>query len=60
MAGDPPDCLITPRISSIDMMEFDRSGEAIEAGEAAVERQLAEIKYILLRYEEELQKKKTP
>jgi NTE family protein len=60
MAGDPPDCLITPRISSIDMMEFDRSGEAIEAGEAAVERQLAEIKYILSRYEEELQKKKAP
>lgn len=58
MAGDPPDCLITPRISSIDMMEFERSAEAIEAGEAAVERQLVEIKYIISRYEDELHKSK--
>lgn len=38
MAGDPPDIIITPRLSDLGLMEFDRAAEAIEEGHAAVER----------------------
>lgn len=36
MAGDPPDILLSPKLSSIGLMEFDRAAEAIEVGEKAV------------------------
>jgi len=48
MVGDPPDVLIAPQISSIDMMDFDRAAEIIAAGEAAVEKQINNIKNMLL------------
>jgi NTE family protein len=38
MAGDPPDIIITPRLSKFGLLEFDRAGEAIAEGRAAVER----------------------
>ncbi|MFV8835357.1 patatin-like phospholipase RssA [Aquisalimonas sp.] len=38
MAGDPPDMLISPRLSHIGLLEFDRAAEAIAEGEAAVRR----------------------
>ena len=38
MAGDPPDIMITPRLSDMALMEFDRASEAIEEGHAAVDR----------------------
>ncbi len=38
LAGEPADILISPRVAHLNMMEFDRAGEAIEEGEAAVER----------------------
>lgn len=38
MAGDPPDIVLTPRLSEIDLMEFHRAEEAIAEGRAAVAR----------------------
>jgi NTE family protein len=38
MAGDPPEILITPRLSHLALMEFDRAADAIAEGRAAVER----------------------
>lgn len=55
MVGDPPDILISPQISAIDMMDFDRAKEIIDAGELAVEQQMNSIKYALFDedYEDE-------
>lgn len=44
LAGDPPDVHIKPRIGHIGALEFERSRELIEEGEAAVERAMPEIK----------------
>ena len=41
MAGDPPDLLVAPRLSDFALLDFDRVGEAIEAGRRAVARALA-------------------
>ncbi len=38
MAGDPPEVLITPRLAHIGLMEFERGGEAVKEGRAAVIR----------------------
>ncbi len=38
LAGEPSDVLIAPRVAHLNMMEFDRAGEAIDEGRAAVER----------------------
>lgn len=38
MAGDPPDLIITPRLSHLGLLEFHRAAEAIEEGHRAVER----------------------
>lgn len=38
MAGDPPDLLLTPHLSHLGLLEFDRASEAIEEGERCVER----------------------
>jgi len=35
MAGDPPDLLVTPRLSDFAMLDFDRAGEAIAEGRRA-------------------------
>jgi NTE family protein len=35
MAGEPPDVHITPRLSQIGLMEFDRAAESIEEGRKA-------------------------
>lgn len=35
MAGEPPDVHITPRLSQIGLMEFDRAAESIEEGRRA-------------------------
>lgn len=47
MAGEPPDILITPRLSHIGLMDFDRADESIEEGRAATRRQQAELERIL-------------
>jgi NTE family protein len=45
MAGDPPDILISPRLSHIGLMEFDKAEEAIEEGMSAVKRAEAALEY---------------
>lgn len=47
MAGDPPDIVISPRLSQIRLMEFDRAREAIDEGVAAVDRRRDELNVIL-------------
>jgi NTE family protein len=43
MAGEPPDVHITPRLSHIGLMDFDRSRESIEEGRAATRRRMPEL-----------------
>lgn len=38
MAGDPPDLIVAPRLSRLDILDFHRADEAIEEGRRAVER----------------------
>jgi NTE family protein len=47
LAGDPPDVHIKPRIGHIGVLEFERSRELMEEGEAAIERSMPEIKAAL-------------
>lgn len=47
MAGDPPDIIITPRLSQFGLMEFDRAEEAIQEGQAAVERMRPALEMLL-------------
>lgn len=46
LAGDPPEVLISPRVADLSILDFHRAAEAIEEGEAAVQRvewQIAEL-----------------
>jgi len=43
MAGEPPDIHITPLLSHVGLMDFDRSKECIEEGRAATRRESLEI-----------------
>jgi NTE family protein len=45
MAGDPPDILISPRVSHIGLMEFDKADAAIKEGVAAVKRAETALEY---------------
>ena len=45
MAGDPPDILISPRLSHIGLMEFDKAEEAIKEGVASVKRAETALEY---------------
>lgn len=47
MAGDPPDILLSPRLSHIGLFEFYRAREVIAEGEACVQRMSAHIKHNL-------------
>jgi NTE family protein len=51
MAGDPPELLITPRMSDFAMLDFDRAEEAIEEGSRAVARALEASGYRMDRNE---------
>jgi NTE family protein len=44
LAGDPPDVLIAPRLSSVGLFDFHRAEEAIRIGAEAAERALPELK----------------
>jgi NTE family protein len=46
MAGDPPDILLSPKLSHIGLLEIYRAKEAIEEGRKCVQRMLPEIKYV--------------
>ena len=41
MAGDPPDLLVTPRLSDFAWLDFDRAAEAVDEGRRAAARALA-------------------
>ncbi|MEJ2385635.1 MAG: patatin-like phospholipase family protein [Xanthomonadales bacterium] len=43
MAGEPPDILITPKLSHIGLMDFDRAEESIAEGREATKRRQHEI-----------------
>jgi len=43
LAGDPPDAIISPRLSGIGLFEFHRAQELIDRGVAAAERQIDDI-----------------
>jgi NTE family protein len=45
MAGDPPDLLVTPRLSSFALLDLERGDEAIGEGRRATERALAVASY---------------
>jgi NTE family protein len=47
MAGDPPDILLSPKLSHIGLLEFYRADEAISEGSECVQRMLSEIKHTL-------------
>jgi NTE family protein len=47
MAGDPPDILLSPKLSHIGLLEFYRASEAIAEGKQSVQRKLSEIEYVL-------------
>jgi len=44
LASDPPDVIIAPHVGHIGLLEFDRAIEAVEEGEAAVERALPALR----------------
>lgn len=46
MAGDPPDILLSPKLSHIGLLEFYRASESIEEGRMCVQRMLPEIHHI--------------
>ena len=47
MAGDPPDVLLSPKLSHIGLLEFYRAEEAITEGKECVERMMPEIQHVL-------------
>jgi len=47
LAGDPPDIMLSPKLSHIGLMEFYRAEEAIEEGRECVMRMLPEIRHVL-------------
>jgi len=47
LAGDPPDIMLSPKLSHIGLMEFYRAREAIEEGEQCVMRMMPEIRHVL-------------
>ncbi len=49
MAGDPPDIILTPRLSQIGLMEFDRAAQAIEEGRQSVKCMLPALEALLER-----------
>jgi NTE family protein len=49
LAGDPPDLMLTPRLSHLGLMEFDKGEEAIEEGRDCVRRMSAALDYLLQR-----------
>lgn len=43
LAGDPPDCMISPRLHGIGLFDFHKADEAIERGFNATKRQIADL-----------------
>ena len=49
LAGDPPDIMLTPKLSHIGLIEFYRAQEAMQEGKECVLRILPEIRHVLGR-----------
>ena len=49
LADDPPELILTPRLSHLGLMEFDRAEEAIEEGRACVNRMASALDYVIQR-----------
>ena len=47
MAGDPPDIIISPRLSRIGLLEFYRADEAIQEGNVSVDRHQRDFEHFL-------------
>jgi NTE family protein len=47
LAGDPPDAMISPRLSRVGLFDFHRAEESITAGSVACERALDDIRETL-------------
>ena len=47
MVGDPPDILLSPKLSQIGLLDFHRAKEAIAEGEACVKRASEELEFFL-------------
>ncbi len=47
MVGDPPDILLSPKLSHIGLLELYRGNEAIAEGEKCVKRMLPDIQHII-------------
>lgn len=47
LAGDPPDIILSPKLSHIGLLEFYRANEAISEGRDCVQRMRLEIEHIL-------------
>jgi NTE family protein len=47
MAGEPPDIMLTPKSNGIGLLDFNRSGEAIEEGRCCVRRMLPALRDVL-------------
>jgi NTE family protein len=43
LAGDPPDCMISPRLHGIGLFDFHRADELIARGEAAARREIEDL-----------------
>lgn len=44
LAGDPPDCMISPRLHGIGLFDFHRADELIQRGEAAAKREIEDLR----------------
>ena len=60
MAGEPPDIHITPMLSHVGLMEFDRAQESIREGREATRRQQEEIRKLTRALENNRSQKETP
>ena len=47
LAGEPPDIVLSPKLSDIGLLELYRAKEAIEEGHSCVQRMAHEIEYVL-------------
>lgn len=43
LAGDPPDCLISPRLDGVGLFDFHKANDAIERGALAAKRQIGDV-----------------
>jgi NTE family protein len=52
MVGEPPDIIVTPRLSHLGLLEFHNAKEAIEEGKRAMEAVLPSLHALLTNLRE--------